>query len=100
MKFIILSCIALACVSGCAANPGLQAQAPCPAPERRGGEADAKAFAADSYHLAQDAWDWVSTTVGDAYHNSAMVNCYKKDSDSVHTIDDAKALAMRCWNDN
>lgn len=107
MNRITLSLIALSsllCVAGCAGNPAIQPVAPvAAAPDahpRAGLKADAVATAEDSANLAHDAWDWVSAEVSDTYHNSTMAQCYEHGKADVHSLEDAKKLAMKCWNDN
>jgi hypothetical protein len=56
----------------------------------------------DALDAAGAAWNWSVNRVGAAYQATEQVahRCYDESKGNVHSFDDARALAVRCWNGN
>jgi hypothetical protein len=102
--------------SGCAANPSLRSQVDALQAESIKQNAEVKELSARAAKcsaghvgtdLADDAKDmfsavfaWSKQQVSDSYNvvSDRAAKCYQAGKGNVHTIDDAKSLALTCWN--
>ncbi len=114
MKFgLIIASLLLA--TGCAANPALQSQVDSLQRESARQDAEIKDLSAkaakcngqlvygdlkqDASDLATSAWSWLSEVAGDARKSSEkIITCYRGNSDSVHSLEDSRALMLHCYD--
>ena len=56
----------------------------------------------DAIDLASAAWSWSSKKAEAAYADVAerANRCYKMENNNLHNLEDAKALAIRCWQNS
>lgn len=115
LGLIFGTAILLACATGCAANPALQAQVD--QLQRTANQQDAQIkdlsakaakcsgerVAGDLYQdagdLASAAWSWLTEEASDAKKASApIIACYRGGASDVHSFDDAQRLMQHCYN--
>lgn len=115
LGLIFGTAILLACATGCAANPALQAQVN--SLQQTANEQDAQirelsAKAAkcngqlvygdlkqDASDLATSAWSWLSSVAGDARKSATpIITCYRDGADDVHSLEDSRKLMLHCYD--
>lgn len=113
---LIFSTVALlACATGCAANPALQAQVSQLQQESVRQDAEIKDLSAkaakcngervagdlyqDASDMASAAWSWLTAEASDAKKASTpIIACYRGGASDVHSFDDAQRLMEHCYH--
>lgn len=110
MKLSLLAVIAvgLVTVTGCAANPALEAKVAEQHQQiedlsARNAKCNAVAVGGDlktdAGNMASAAWTWVSNKASDgAQYTASIASCYRANSSNVHSFEDSKNLMEHCYN--